>query len=291
MKGYACINTILQKQGINFKSLKLKTLEEKGMNYVSELSLTNLDNLMIILKWNVEHKIHLFRIGSDIFPRMDMYELEELPNFNIIKNKLENIGNFIKENNIRVSFHPSHFNILSSENPKVVDKTIKELNQHSEIFDLMNLEQSHYYKINIHNNSVGKRTKQESANLFCENFKLLNKGTKKRLTIENDDKSSLFNTVELYEMIYKQINIPIIFDWFHDDIYSCGLSKEECLELVKSTWNNIKPIIHYSNSRKLYEDNKAKNTAHSDYIYNDIELDDFDIMIEAKMKEQTLFKR
>ena len=69
--------------------------------------------------------------------------------YNTIKSKLELVGDFIRANDIRVSFHPSHFCILSSEQSRVVDDAIKELNQHGEILDLMGLSRTHYYKINI----------------------------------------------------------------------------------------------------------------------------------------------
>ena len=53
---------------------------------------------------------------------------------------------------MRVSYHPGPFNVLASENQSVVTKTIYELNQHAELMDLMGLDKSHYYPINIHIN-------------------------------------------------------------------------------------------------------------------------------------------
>ena len=38
------------------------------------------------------------------------------------------------------SFHPSHFNIIASENPVVVKNSIDELDKHAQIMDMMGLE-------------------------------------------------------------------------------------------------------------------------------------------------------
>lgn len=198
MIGYACINMSLDSEAkVNHGMIK-KTFESKGLKYVSELINKNLDSLSKIFKWNVDNDILLYRMSSDMFPWMSEYNFDELPNFEKIKEKLENIGKFIKDNNIRTSFHPGPFNVLSSKNKSVVDKTIKELDKHSEIMDLMKLDQSHYYKINIH---VGGAFGEKfiSLNRFNENIKYLKDSTLKRLTVENDDKINLFSVVDLYE--------------------------------------------------------------------------------------------
>ena len=58
-----------------------------------------------------------------------------------------------------------------------------------------------------------------------------------------------------------------------------------------STWGDIKPIVHYSESRTL-EDETAKPQAHSDFIYSEINTygHDLDIVVEAKKKELTVQK-
>jgi UV DNA damage endonuclease len=131
-----------QKVKVNRGMIK-KTFLAKGLDYVSELILLNLDDTMKILQWNVENDIFVYRMSSDSFPWMSEYEFEDLPNFSLIKSKMISIGAFIKRNNIRVSYHPGPFNVLASLNPSVVEKTIKELNNHAELMDLMGLEQSH----------------------------------------------------------------------------------------------------------------------------------------------------
>ena len=67
--GYACINTELRKRDIyTSRTLRLSTLKTKGIEYVKELGLKNVDDLLKILKWNKENGIYFMRVSSEIFP-------------------------------------------------------------------------------------------------------------------------------------------------------------------------------------------------------------------------------
>jgi UV DNA damage endonuclease len=109
------------------------------------------------------------------------------------------------------------------------------------------------------------------------------------LTVENDDKASMYSVKELYHGVYSNIGVPIVFDYHHHRFCDGGLSEQEALELAISTWpKGVKPVVHYSESRsKERLDEKIKPQAHSDYVYDYIDTygNDVDIMIEAKAKE------
>ena len=112
--------------------------------------------------------------------------------------------------------------------------------------------------------------------------------SEKRLTVENDDRDTLYNVIDLYNGVYKKIKIPIVFDYHHHKFNTGGISEEEALNIAISTWNKITPVVHYSESRNLEKnDKKIKPQAHSDFIYNKINTYNYklDIMIEAKKKE------
>jgi UV DNA damage endonuclease len=160
---------------------------------------------------------------------------------------------------------------------------------HSDIMDLMGLSSTPFNKINIH---IGAAygDKPSAIKTFIKNFKTLPDSIKARLTIENDDKGTMYSTKELHEMVYQEIGIPIVFDYHHHRFCAGGQTEEEALKLAKTTWNNIIPAVHYSESKSLNEGLKVKPQAHSDYIFNKIELYglEVDVMIEAKMKELTV---
>jgi len=287
--GYACINSTLQTAGgiTTNRGMRQKTYNEKGLDYVSELALQNCRDLVTIIKWNEEMGIKLFRMSSDLFPWMTLYKFTDLPDYDKIANLLKGVGTLAAKYDHRLTFHPSHFNALGSPNPVVVEKTIKELNKHSQIMDLIGLTISPYNKINIH---VGGAygDKESTLKRWVENYNKLDYNTRKRLTIENDDKLNMYSVKELYEGIYKKCGVPIVFDYYHHKFCTGDLTEQEALELAASTWHGITPCTHYSESRrKEHLDESIKAQAHSDLINGPIETygNDIDVVVEAKHKE------
>lgn len=286
--GYCCINMSNPKLKVNRGMVK-KTFTDKGLVYAGELAEKNLLDLYEIIKWNVKNNIFLYRMSSDMFPWMSEYELVELPNFKKIKSILSNIGCFANSNGVRLTFHPGPYNVLGSETESVVIKTIKELNQHAEIMDYMGLSKTTYNCINIHLNTT-KPNKVDASYRFINNFNRLNESVKSRLVVEIDDKENQYTTIDLYEMVYEKINIPITFDYLHFECNKGGFDLKMSLQLCLSTWKNIKPLTHFSSSRQI-EEPTALYRAHADYLHSDIETFgyDFDIEFECKMKDLALF--
>ena len=291
--GYCCIplgcnqGKKKKEQILVNRSMVRKTFDAKGLPYVSELIILNLIDTLKVLDWNLKNNIYIYRMSSDSFPWMSEYIFDELPNFKTISKLLQDIGNKVKSNDMRVSYHPGPFNVLVSPRPHVVENTITDLEIHGRVFDLMGLSKTHYNKINIHCNGV-YGDKISAMDRFCENFKRLSPSVQSRLTVENDDKASMYSVKDLM-YLNEQIGIPIVFDYHHHQFCTGGLTEEEALKLAISTWpENIKPIVHYSESKALHEENeKLKPQAHSDYI-NEIPETygiDVDIMVEAKAKE------
>jgi UV DNA damage endonuclease len=272
--------------------MRRKTFEAKGLDYVSDLALLNVKDLKKIVQWNNEFKIKLFRLSSQIFPWSDDYKLSELKDYDEICNLMLEIGKIATDAGQRLTMHPGPYNCLASPNQKVVDKTIRELNCHSEQFNMLGFKPSNYNKINIH---VGGAYGDKEATLkrFCRNFYLLNDDTQKRLVIENDDSPNEFSVYDLYHGIYKEIGIPITFDYFHHKFNTGDLTEEEALKMAALTWPaGITQCCHYSESRRKEKlDESIRPQAHSDIIYEKIETYGLnpDIVIEAKLKEQAIF--
>ena len=104
--GYACINMTLGEQKPRIttnRSMIKKTFLIKGPEYAGELALLNSIDLLEILKWNKQNGIKLFRVSSDIFPWASEYNIEELPQYSIIKTTLNECGNYANKHNIRLT--------------------------------------------------------------------------------------------------------------------------------------------------------------------------------------------
>jgi UV DNA damage endonuclease len=264
-----------------------RTFQSKGLDYVSELALLNAKDIIKILEWNRMNGIKFFRLSSAIVPWGDGIDLTQLKDYKEIKSELKKAGDFAKFHNIRITSHPGPFVVLTSPKENVVKAAIADLELHGKIFDMMGLSKTPYNKINIHCNGV-YGDKISAMDRFCQNFKRLSKSVQSRLTVENDDKASMYSVCDLM-YIHERIGIPIVFDYHHYQFCKGVLSEDEALEVAVSTWpRGIKPIVHYSESKALHEnDSKLKPQAHSDYIK---ELPntygfDVDIMVEAKAKE------
>lgn len=289
--GYACINNALAENDICVnRSIIKKTFLQKGIGYASEIALKNIADFAKVIDWNIKHRIDFYRMSSDMFPWMSEYELEQLPDISKIKTILARIGEKAKEHNLRLTFHPGPFNVLASPNDTVVDKTLKELRQHGEIMDMIQLPRSPFAKINIH---IGGAYGDKTASLerFVTNYRRLADTARLRLTVENDDKANMFSVRELLS-VHERTGIPIVFDFLHHKFCMGDLTEEEALEIALDTWGDITPVVHFSSSKRKFEDKASLETAHADFIYEPVKKygRHFDIMLEAKAKEAALEK-
>ena len=290
--GYACINLSLGKKiTTNIKMVK-RTFIAKGVDYVQDLVLQNVADLERIIDWNEQNGIKMYRMSSEMFPWATEYEFTELKDWNEIQKILQRCGAKATMYKQRLSFHPGPFNVLVSPKENVVLNTIKDLEVHGRIMDAMELSKTPYNKINIHCNGV-YGDKQSAMDRFITNFDKLSNSVKSRLTIENDDKASMYSVKDLM-YIHNKINIPIVFDYHHHTFNTGDMSEENALKLAITTWpEGITPAVHYSESKALHENNtKLKPQAHSDYITTIPNTYDMgvDIMVEAKQKDLAILK-
>ena len=302
--GYACVNMELSypkewgnkprgtERITTNRTMIRKTFDAKGLPYASQLTLQNVLDLEKIIQWNEDHDIKFYRMSSEMFPWASEYQFEQLPDFEAIAASLQRSGQLARKYGQRLTYHPGPFNKLTSPKEQVVVNTIKDLEIHGRIMDLLGMPRSPYAKINIH---VGAHynNKPMAIDNFCRNFHRLSDAVKTRLTVENDDKASLYSTKELYDEVYKRIGIPIVFDYHHHKFCTGGQDEEEALLTACMTWGDVRPVVHFSQSRAVEHNNpKIKENAHSDSYWSAINLYnlDLDVMLECKHKEIGLYK-
>ena len=292
--GYACINETLAalKPAISVnRSMIKKTFQARGLEYAGQLALQNLYDLEKVVRWNYQHHIFLYRMSSDMFPWASEYHISDLPQAEAIIKQLEHIGKLVDEYKQRLTFHPGQFNVLASPSELVVENTVKELEFHAQVMDYMKLPQSTYAKINVHlGGAYGNKV--DSMKRFCQNFGKLSQAVRARLTVENDDKVAMYTVQDLYEGVYEQIGIPIVFDYLHYDCNPGALLKKDAFLLAYRTWSEgIEPVFHVSESKQKH-DPTAPKRAHADYITECVDTYDkkVSLMIEAKAKELAVQK-
>lgn len=248
----------------------------------------NLDCLQKILEYNLDHNLYFFRITSDLIP-FASHPIMKFDWQDYFKNEFRKIGSFIKKHDMRITMHPGQYTVLNSINNRVFQNSIKDLEYHVEVLDLMGLDKT--AKVQIHVGGIyGEREK--SLQRYISRYKILQNNIKKRLIIENDDKS--YNLKECLR-IHDKTQIPIVFDVYHHECLNSGESINQAFEIFIKTWppEDGIPIVHYSSEHPL----KGK-PGHAEHInMNDFKnfLDktsnfDFDIMLEIKDKEKSALK-
>lgn len=283
--GYACISKTLDitsSHTITYTNYeKTRNKEEK----LIEITNRNLNNLEEILKYNIKNNIHFYRMSSKIIPLVTHPNIK-LNLLNIFKEKLEYIGNIIKENNLRVDIHLDEYCVLNSTNPNIVSSTINIIKFYKNMLKTMNIET--YMILHIGSSAFGI---EKSITRFINNFKKLDEESKKMIILENDDK--VFKIEDVLK-ICKILNIPMVLDYHH---YKCNKVEplEQHIKEIIKTWKGKTPKMHISSKK-----NNKEFRSHHDYIdINDfIELinilktqtKNIDIMIEAKQKDMALFK-
>lgn len=295
--GLCCLNTILRAQKppvFASRSAILKTVETKGVEHLEKLIIQNLKDVLTMMDWNEENGIKVFRLSSDMFPHKSNAKAPDYT-FDFALDLLKEIGEKSKQLNQRLTFHPGQYNVIGTPNKTAFEHTICDLTYHADVLDLMDLGDDSVMV--IHGGGTYK-DKAATIDRWCEQYYLLPENVRRRLVLENCEKN--FSIIDCLE-VSKRVNIPVVFDTHHFECYKILHPDEKFDEpetyigAILDTWHkrNIKPKFHVS------EQGSGKCGHHSDYIevipeyllnIPDLYLVDIDIMIEAKMKEQSIFK-
>lgn len=292
--GYVAISMSLKdcspNRTITLKELKKLDRSQWGKKLCAVAS-ENLGNTVRILRYNKAYGIKLYRFTSKLVPLCTHEELREWKWQEQLREDFIRVGDCVRETGIRISTHPDHFTLLNSPRKEVTDASIRDLDYHCTMYELMGLGRE--YKMVLHIGGIYS-SKEDSIKRFCNNFLSLDDRIRSRIILENDDK--LYNVAEVLG-ICRSVGTPMVLDIHHD---RCNPSKYDVKEMIGDifeTWKGepYPPKVHLS-SPKSEKDQRS----HHDYIEPDSfvsflegikdKAGNFDVMIEAKMKDKALFK-
>ena len=291
--GLCCISEQLKEidPNIRFQTMTYKRFSQldrqEALSILGSRILNNMEVTNATILHCAEYN-YCYRISSDLFPLITYtlanISLHDLPQYTDIMEEIDNIAYSIQQNNVRVSCHPSEYNVLASINTEAVDKTIKELNFYSSFLDMMGCPADYNCAMNLHiNNRQGSN--DEVVQRFIQNFNRLSDNCRQRLVIENDDKLNCWSVKQLIEDFYPKTNIPITFDYLHHACHPDGLTEEEAIHLCYDTWQGHTPLFHYSESAPGNNPRKHAEYAEQDFYIYDL---DFDIDMELKKKDKAI---
>jgi UV DNA damage endonuclease len=282
--GYACINLSLPSK---FKTCRLKTVQNEGLEKAKELTLHNFNQVLNNIQWNMGQGIYFYRISSDLVPfathEIMSWDWDQDQDVLKITNKMKKLS---KEHHLRLTMHPGQYSILNSPNPEIVRKAILDLEYHNKILKLV------YGTDMIIHVGGAYGNKDEAKNRFVETYQTLSSDIKSKLRLENDDK--IFHIKDVID-IYKRTGVPILFDFHHNRCNPTNdLSLEEALKIVFESWQSVgRPKMHISSGRDSDTD-----TAHHDFILEQDFIEftrlignrEVDIMFESKRKDESVLR-
>lgn len=287
--GYACITETLTRITTSSSYTYTNYTKEQNKTKLDRIIKSNLTDLGKILDYNISNNIHFYRLSSKLIPLATKKEVV----FNYLSKYdkyYEYLSKKIEDSRMRVDLHPDQFCVLNSTNKDVVKNSIEILKYHYNILNKLKVKNK-VLVLHVGSNAFGK---SNSLTRFINNYMILPKSIRDTIVVENDDK--VFNIKDcLY--LNEKLNVPIVLDYHHHFCNNDGINLYDYIEDIFNTWKNINPKVHFSSPKNL---TKKEIRSHNDYIdsnkfiefVEDIKhLDyDIDIMIEAKKKDEALFR-
>ena len=227
------------------------------------------------------------------------------------------VGEMARRLDVKVSFHPGQFCVLSSATPEIVERSIEEFEYHTDMARWMGFGKSFQdgCKINVH--ISGK----QGPDGIRRALPRLSQEARNLITIENDEMGhGLDASLELEKDL--ALVLDIHHHWIRDEEYI--QATDDRVKRVIDSWRGQRPTLHYSYSRDEHlavaglGDNthtlmhdikdllargckKQKLRAHSDLLPNKAVndwaltfLQNFDIQTEAKgknMAQEQLYRQ
>lgn len=283
--GYACLHIGSEKT--KFSSIRLKSAEPERIRSVIA---GNLKALESVIEYNNDNDIRLFRICSEIIP-FGSHPINTVEWWKEFEDELANIGSKIREYKMRVSMHPGQYTVLNSPVVDIYEKSVDDLEYHCRFLDSLGCDSTSKMTLHIGGVYCDKKT---AVMRFIRRYKELSDNIKRRLIIENDDKS--YNAQDVLS-ISERTGIPVVFDSFHNELNSVDSkhSTYDWIDICRNTWKSKDGLqkIHYSQPNI-----NGVHGAHSQHIiskdflnfYEGLHTKNIDIMLEVKDKNLSAMK-
>lgn len=290
--GLCCIVLGLKERGMSLQTMTYASFSKMERGKALETLGSRILNNMRVTLESIRFcgdRGYCYRLSSDLFPLLTYdragVSLDDLPQVGLIHRTMDEIGTRVSDSGVRISCHPDQFNVLASENPEALARTVRELNFQSWFMDRIGCPADHRSPINLHINS-NRGSRKEVVDRLLRGLDLLDDNCRPRLVLENDDKRSSWSVRLLMEHCHPRTGLPITFDYLHHKCHSDGLPEGEALKMCHSTWDAT-PLFHLSESRE-----GSNPRAHADYpsVKADTYGLDFDMDFEYKQKDLAIEK-
>ncbi|GGE82196.1 UV DNA damage repair endonuclease UvsE [Priestia taiwanensis] len=268
-----------------------QTLEkEERQQKMYAITKQNITNTKRALFYNIAHGIPLYRISSTIVPLATHREVE-FDYISLFDKEWKELGEIVKNHNLRVSFHPGQFTLFTSDKETITQNAVTDMTYHYNVLKAMGLEEESMLNIHV-GGAYGNKAK--AIERFHENIQLLPIPIKKQMTLENDDKTY---TAEETLAVCEKENIPLVFDYHHHLANRSNEILENMLPRIFNTWQHIKliPKVHISSPKSEKEFRSHAEYVDMTFVQPFFEIAktcklDFDVMVESKAKDKAMLQ-
>lgn len=281
--GMCCL---FSQENIRFKTHTAKHLlkfsHRDRLQRISRTILLNIEALEKAVFFCSGNSIGSFRINSRILPLKTHpvvgYQLSELPDRSEIFSAMKKISTLATTRDIRLTFHPDQFTLLSSADQDVTRRSLDELHYHLEVAEFFGAD-----VITLHGGGA-YGDKKSALKRVAERIEHLPSPLRQMLALENDDRTY---TPEDLLPLCNNLEIPLVYDVHHHRCNPDGLSETEATEKALASWNR-EPLFHISSPKEGWGTSTVRS--HHDFI----NLQDFPacwknkrltVEVEAKAKE------
>ena len=269
----------------------------------------SLERLRAILDYLDSNDIRMYRLATALAPYASHPQLTQFRGqVEECADELAAVGRLARERDIRLSSHPGQYTVLNSTDADVQASAVAELEVQAALFDAMGLGPEAVVVLHVGGTAGGIAA---ACDRFLAGFELLSDAARRRLVIENDDRS--FGTLDVVQLA-ERTGLRVVWDVLHHHCHDpAGMSDREALEAALASWpDDLTPKIHYSSPRLDTETRRLRRgrrveqqivlpqlRAHADLIdpigFERFMLDvvgerDFDVMFEAKAKDLALLR-
>ncbi len=279
--GLVCIT---QSNEVRYRTVTRKRLLElppEGQHkLLDDIYRDNIQSLDTALRYCEREGITLYRIPSSIFPFADEDIGRDV--LQPLAGALARTGQRASERHIRLVMHPDQFVVLSSDSADVVANSIKILQMHADIMDLLLQPRSPWALLEIHGGKAGR------ADALVERIGALPDAIRLRLGLENDEYS--YSAAEIHAICVRS-GVPMVLDAHHHIVHEKlptydDPSVADMLAKARATWPDPAwQLVHISNGRSSFNDRQHADmitVMPASYVHAPY------IEIEAKAKEQAM---
>ncbi|MFM9436198.1 UV DNA damage endonuclease [Janthinobacterium sp. CG_23.3] len=279
--GLVCVTV---SNDVKYRTITRKRLLEHALEsqqkLLDDIYRANIQTLDKALRYCEREDIALYRIPSSIFPFAD----DDIGRALLagFAPALAQTGTRAREGAIRLVMHPDQFVVLSSDSASVVANSVKILQMHADIMDMLGQPRTSWALLEIHGG------KAKRADALLERIAALPDAIRCRLGLENDEYA--YGAAEIHAICLR-CGVPMVFDAHHHIVHEKldsydDPSVAEMLARARATWAvPEQQLVHISNGRASFNDRQ-----HADLIgtmpaaYAQAPW----IEIEAKFKEEAI---